>query len=130
MEPNIASAKDVFRARYSDGDLTFEQFLELSSCDCFYCGAKPSNKHNRYKMVLNGKETKRSKYAQDNGDFIYNGLDRVDNSLPHNLNNLVPCCKICNEMKSVRSIDDFAKQIVKLYEWAMKQLCTNKMENA
>src|SRR5574337_1207102 len=101
-DPRIATAKIVFR-RYADGNLSLDDFLSLSQWHCFYCGAEPSNKTNYY-------ITKKSKYSKERqalGYFVYNGLDRVDSKLPHNLDNVVPCCIYCNKAKLDRTQEEF-----------------------
>lgn len=108
-DPRIATAKIVFR-RYSDGDLSFDDFLQLSQCDCYYCGLKPSNTSNYY--ITN--DSKNNKYSNDRkilGYFTYNGLDRVDNNQLHNKNNVVPCCYYCNRAKLDRTKEDFFKWV-------------------
>lgn len=98
--PSIASAKYLFKKRYSDGNLSFEQFLILSQQNCFYCDSQPSNSINC--------ATKRSSQTfKQTGHFIYNGLDRIDSDIPHNYDNVVPCCKYCNYSKRERSIHQF-----------------------
>lgn len=77
---------------YSDGDLTFEQFKELCQYDCHYCGKAPSS------------------YITDRisgNKVFYSGLDRMDNNLPHNFANCVPCCHQCNTTKGSRSYQEF-----------------------
>lgn len=72
--------------------------------DCYYCGSKPSN-------------TKKSK--TNRGDFHYNGIDRVDNTKDYTEDNVVPCCCICNRMKSDIKYSDFImhiKKVIKKYE--------------
>jgi len=39
--------------------------------------------------------------------YIYNGLDRIDNEKGYLLDNVTPCCKICNQAKHALSLDDF-----------------------
>lgn len=109
-EPRLATAKLVYR-RYDDGNLSFDDFLILTQKNCFYCGVVPSNKTNYY-------ITKKSKYSKErqlNGYFIYNGLDRVDNKLPHNIDNVVPCCITCNKAKLQRSKEEFLKWVETVY---------------
>jgi len=45
---------------------------------------------------------------------MYSGLDRIDNFLPYNLNNVVSCCKICNFMKGILHFNDFLHKINKI----------------
>lgn len=92
---------------YHDGNLSFEQFYQLTTANCYYCGLKPINRRN-----ISGKLS--SQEAKDNGTFIYNGLDRIDNSLPHHYDNVVPCCKYCNTAKSQISLQEFDSWIIRL----------------
>lgn len=62
--------------------------------NCKYCNAIPANKINAYLGPRYLPE------AKENGYFVYNGLDRVNNDLPHTLENCVPCCKFCNFAKN------------------------------
>lgn len=108
-EGKLKNAMAVFR-KYSDGDLDFDQFLYLSQLPCHYCGtpADLSNKHNIFSYrILNSD-------AKINGAYLYNGLDRVDNNLPHNKDNVVPCCIICNRCKSNKSSVQFLEHIKNL----------------
>lgn len=78
-------------------DLTMEQFKVLLDGNCFYCNCSPSQ----------------IKKTKDNSIYIYNGIDRVDNTMGYVLENCVSCCKECNSKKS-----GITKDIVnKLYVW-------------
>ncbi|CAB4197115.1 hypothetical protein UFOVP1290_635 [uncultured Caudovirales phage] len=101
LKPHIYTAKEIYR-RYSDGDLTFEDFLILSQQKCYYCNCKPSSNYNAFSKRKNA-----LKFSIENGNFQYNGLDRLDSSLLHNKNNMVPCCKICNFMKGILTPTEF-----------------------
>jgi len=80
--------------------LTKERFLELALEDCFYCGSKPSN-------VFRSKS--------NNGDFIYNGIDRINPSKGYVEGNIVTCCWICNQAKRNTSVNDFYIWIKTIY---------------
>lgn len=85
-------------------ELTIEQFASITKKDCFYCGASP-----RIKSVT----------RDDVVGYIYNGIDRVDNSLGYIEGNVVPCCKFCNIAKNTYSIDEFKEWAIRLYNhWA------------
>lgn len=87
----VSSLHDLFQ-RYREGarrrgyffDLLLEEFQFLTSSDCHYCGAKPNHKH---------------KLKNAHGFYIYNGVDRVDNTSGYNVENCVPCCRKCNTTK-------------------------------
>lgn len=81
-------------------DITEEQFAEITQKDCFYCGVKPSNV---------------SKKKLSNGDYIYNGIDRVDNSKGYEIDNIVPCCRICNVAKNTLTLSEFKNWIKRSY---------------
>ena len=64
--------------------LSDKEVLSLMSQACCYCGRPPSNQTN---------------LPKHNGDYRYNGLDRLDNGGGYTLANVVPCCWECNWMK-------------------------------
>jgi hypothetical protein len=93
--PRLLLANRIYRTRYSDGDLAFKEFYELSQKNCFYCNVEFSNakkkKISQYSIL--------NKLHPEELIFRYNGLDRIDSNLPHNKNNVVPSCIICNRSK-------------------------------
>ena len=107
LEPGLANMRDMIR-NYKNGakrrglecNLTEKQFAELTQKDCYYCGAKPSN-------VTNHKNY--------NGAYIYNGLDRVDNNKGYAIDNVVPCCRVCNFRKRDAGFQEFKEWINKVY---------------
>ncbi len=108
-DPIISSAHRVWK-RYKEDGLSFDNFYRLSQEECFYCGSSPSNKHN------SAKEYKAGERQRIEGDFIYNGLDRLDSSKGHTLDNVVPCCWTCNNMKSNHTMEEFKAHVKRLYE--------------
>lgn len=42
------------------------------------------------------------------------GCDRIDNTLPHTPDNVVPCCTDCNNKRGAMEYDDFMKKIGKI----------------
>lgn len=65
-------------------EFTVEQFEELCSKDCVYCG-----------------------------DSAY-GLDRIDSKRGYTLDNCVPSCTACNMMKYTHSTNAFLKHVAKI----------------
>ncbi len=89
-------------AQYRDlvFDLTKKQFKELTQGNCFYCATPPAQKIDRPKMY---------------GIYVYNGIDRMVNSIGYTKNNCVSCCGLCNWMKKDLTVKQFlehAKTIV------------------
>lgn len=85
--------------------ITLEQFGEMTKQNCYYCGSEPSNKVAARNW---------------NGDYIYNGIDRVDNNLGYIDGNMVPCCKNCNLAKRQLSKEQFLNMIKMIYERHLK----------
>jgi hypothetical protein len=48
--------------------------------------------------------------------YIYSGVDRINNEPFYKKNNTVPCCAICNRMKSDLSLNSFLQHINKIKE--------------
>ena len=71
--------------------LSREEVERLFRGACFYCSALPSN------HVSTGK--KRQLGVELWGDFIYNGIDRIDNTRGYYIGNTVSCCFQCNTAK-------------------------------
>jgi len=85
-------------------ELNEDQFLQLVTMNCYYCGSPPGN---------NKKYYYKKKYS-----FYYSGLDRIDNSLGYQWENVIPCCKYCNSAKGTLTLDQFLSWInnIKLRE--------------
>ncbi len=79
--------------------LTKTQFRKLTKSNCAYCGISPNNIYTK---------------KNANGDYIYNGIDRVNNNKGYELDNCVPCCKFCNYAKSKGTKKEFLDWIARL----------------
>lgn len=95
LPPGEASCKSLYhkykvRANGSglSFELSFEQFKSITSSCCFYCGEAPSRKHQARTSPT---------------PYVFNGIDRKNNSEGYTANNSVPCCWPCNRIK--RDID-------------------------
>lgn len=93
--------KTQAKKRGHDFDLSSEEIKSLMASNCFYCGNPPSNV---------------SKSGGTDGDFVYSGIDRVDNSIGYTVDNCVSCCHTCNLMKRGLSKDKFVSQVHKISE--------------
>lgn len=79
--------------------LTLEEFIELISTNCFYCGQKPSN-------TIRG-----------NFSTYSNGIDRLDNNKGYYVDNCVAACTKCNHAKGTSSAQDFFDWIESIYKF-------------
>lgn len=75
------------RVRNLEFSLTENQFYELLSQDCHYCGDEQSY-----------------------------GIDRKDSSVGYTKENSLPCCKMCNFMKRDLDYDLFIDKVKKIVE--------------
>lgn len=80
-------------------DLTIEDFITITSKQCYYCGSYPDQLRSTSRM---------------NGSCVYNGLDRYDNSKGYQIDNVVPCCGFCNRAKFNKTITEFESWINRL----------------
>ncbi len=73
-------------------ELSEERFRRLTKDNCHYCGAVPAQIRKNNTAV---------------SEYIYNGIDRVDNNRGYFIENCVSCCKICNRAKDKMSREEF-----------------------
>jgi len=85
--------KSIIKGPVYRNEIDFNTFLQISQNNCHYCNLPPSNGLNI---------------------FPYSGLDRLDNTLSHIKDNLVPSCKHCNFAKSNMILEDFYLHIEKI----------------
>ena len=84
--------------------VTENEFKVLTKGNCYYCGSPPN------------KVAKAS--GRSYGEYIYNGVDRIDNFMGYVLENCVPCCKSCNRAKDVKSKDEFLLWVKSIYNYS------------
>lgn len=91
--------KDSAKQRNIKFELTKEEAGILFRGNCFYCNEPPS-------IIVSHKNY--------NGDFIRNGIDRLDSEKHYTLENCVSCCSKCNYAKKSMSFDEFINWAAKL----------------
>jgi hypothetical protein len=93
--------------------LTDEEFFEVTQRSCLYCGVEPRQK------VSN-------KYGQRNGTYLYNGVDRIDNSDGYTRINSASCCGTCNVAKNNLSLEKFQEWIGRIVNHNKHRLSKRK----
>ena len=96
----IVQYKSGARKRGIGFSLTDAEAKIFFDGDCFYCGARPST-------IMSSPKC--------NGEYIYNGIDRLNNDEGYTLENCVSCCSLCNHIKSDVSLNDFMAQIERIH---------------
>ena len=93
-------------------EFTFEKFIEIISKSCFYCNKKP-RKYNPYLKedgsLFKGEQL--TKKGIERAWILINGIDRKNNLLGYTIDNSLPCCSKCNEMKSDMSFEEFTYHV-------------------
>lgn len=82
--------------------LTIEEFAKLTKDNCFFCNTEP------YQILTS---------RTNNGDYIYNGIDRLDNKIGYTIINCVVACGNCNKAKGSKNIQQFYRYITKIYQY-------------
>ena len=77
------------KCRGYEFNITREQFLLFENANCNYCGSK----------------------------LEQISLDRVDNGIGYEVDNVVPCCPKCNYFKRTLDEEDFLKHVEKIYKY-------------
>ena len=109
----LYSHKRAAKLRNIEQDLTDEQIIALHKKNCYYCGAPSSNVYSMAKR--NGSV---------NGIYVYNGIDRVDNTKGYTIDNVVPCCADCNYLKKGRPYDEFLNKIKRIHSYLNLEINT------
>lgn len=86
--------------------LSINDFQLITKQNCFYCNVEPKQKVN---------------LKVKNGDYIHNGIDRLDPNLGYIKSNCVPCCSNCNYAKMEQNLDDFKILITNIYNHFIKE---------
>lgn len=105
---------DAYKSIYTDykaqairRDLSFElskaEAFKLFTSNCYYCGSEPNN----VKTIRRGPIKK----------YNYQGIDRLDPLKNYTIDNVVPCCSICNYAKRDMSEERFYQFIDKVYDF-------------
>jgi hypothetical protein len=87
--------------------LSYRDFYNLTSSNCYYCGIEPKQFYN-YKS------------KQRHLRILFNGIDRINSDIGYEIDNVVSCCKWCNYAKREKSYDEFLAHILRIYEHRIK----------
>ena len=94
LDKKIASYKnqDINKNKYKENNITQEQTIEklvASKLKCFYCKCKMKLFYDK---------------VRDDEQWT---LDRIDNDLPHQVDNVIVCCLKCNLQRRCQNKDKF-----------------------
>ena len=83
------------KSRNLEFTISEPHFDFLTQLDCYYCGSPPTTR---------------------SFDSDFTGIDRINSSLGYIMDNVRPCCSICNKMKSVLTQEEFTSHCKKVVE--------------
>lgn len=109
--PNNLGLKRDFYRQYQNSakkrnyefSLSEKEFFDLIEKNCFYCNSIPSQKW------MSGHNYTGNRTA------LFNGIDRIDNSIGYVKNNCTTCCSICNNSKSILTVQEWKDWIIRVY---------------
>lgn len=102
----FSNYKNSAKKRNLEFSLTKNEFVDLITKDCFYCGVKPSRISS---VKVNSEE------AELNSRFYFNGIDRINSELGYTLQNCTSCCYDCNVAKFENTQQEFYSWVSKVY---------------
>lgn len=97
---HLSSYRCTARNRGLEFNLTDEEFFSLTKESCYYCG-----------------DIQLVRYAGEG--YPLSGLDRIDNSKGYTLDNVRPCCRVCNVAKNNMTEEEW---LSKVRAWADRLL--------
>jgi hypothetical protein len=100
--------------RRKNGFLSKEEWSKIVFLPCYYCGGidnKNIKKMKGYPNKIHLTEEVLKRYS-----VAINGVDRLDSSIGYVEGNCLPCCGMCNIMKSDHSKEVFLDKVKQIYE--------------
>jgi len=101
------SYKSAARKRSLPFNIDIEFFKKLTSSNCYYCGAKPKK--------ISRASANYTEEGIKNSEYVYNGIDRINNDIGYLEDNIVSCCYYCNMSKHTRTQKEFFNWIERIY---------------
>jgi hypothetical protein len=95
------SYNQAARKRNLEWDISYQQFIDITQKNCYYCGEEP--------------EMRPSHGKRWDFKFPMSGIDRVDSKIGYKSNNVVACCSYCNQAKWDHDVQDFLLWVRKIY---------------
>jgi 5-methylcytosine-specific restriction endonuclease McrA len=99
------------KSRGLEWNLTKEQFQALTSSCCSICGIFP-----KQSAIVSSEEWKY------NGNYLYNGIDRIDNTVGYVFDNCRTACKICNGAKHSMTETNFQQWLDRIIEFRLNKI--------
>ena len=89
--------------------ITKEEFNNIITQNCYYCNSEPMQILYKKGMQL---------------PFVYNGIDRKNNNIGYEYNNVIPACKFCNMAKGQSTYEEFMEWTDRLISYRINNQYT------
>lgn len=108
--PEISYLKKIFHSQRCDANpahrnipwtLTFEEWKDLVTQNCYICGSEPTLREGKIHMFAGTR-------------VPINGLDRIDTEKGYVYGNVSACCSTCNYMKHKMTLNEMLSHIEKI----------------
>ncbi len=103
----FSSYKWIARKKGRDWEIDFPTFVSITSSNCYLCQSPPAQ------IKAGGRR---------HGPYVYNGVDRVDNTKGYILGNVMPCCKACNTLKGEKPLPEIFKHLQKIMGRSLEEI--------
>lgn len=87
----------------------FTVFRPMTRQVCAFCGAPPQSEF-------------KTKHHEKCGSYVYNGIDRVDNTKGYVDGNVLTSCIVCNRSKNQKSVEDFIDWVRRIVTYKRSDL--------
>lgn len=102
LHSSFLTYKNGAKKRSLSFEINEDEFADLTSQNCNYCGSEPKD----VKLKKDSFSVRKM-----------NGVDRLDSNIGYTLSNSVPCCKICNYMKQDLTVDQFYSHLKRIIDF-------------
>ena len=93
-------------------EINLNDFKRITTSNCYFCGIAPNTKSSlEHCKVITAKHS----------EYIYNGIDRLNNDKGYTLENSVPCCVECNRAKRNYTLSQFENWIIRISTYLNKK---------
>jgi hypothetical protein len=115
MLTRMQGYKSGAKKRLLEWELSYEDFVEVSTGNCFYCNSDPKI----WDCVSNAPSIQKDSpnIRKEDYKIKFNGIDRLNSDIGYVLENVVTCCTNCNRAKSDMSLSEFRSHTEKIYLW-------------
>jgi hypothetical protein len=107
------------KSRGFEWNLSYSEFVEVATGNCFYCNAEPK----MWDCVSGAPSVRKDCPNINPKDYKikFSGVDRLNSDLGYVPENVVPCCVSCNRAKSDLTIEEFKNLIERIYTWLFQK---------